>query len=144
MQLTIITGAIYSGCFKYLHSRNSVILIHKLKWVEFLTPMMTTECYDQNIVQVERDWSDLNEKMEYLIANPDIAQRIVENGAKAFEDRYFTPAAQACFTRRMISAMAALQAFEPQLWEHKEDINAHNVMSLRWRSFETWIVEPMV
>jgi spore maturation protein CgeB len=65
--------------------------------------MMITEGYDRNIVQVERDWSDLNEKMEYLIANADIAQRIVENSAKAYEDRYFTLAAQPCCIRRMMA-----------------------------------------
>lgn len=82
--------------------------------------------------------------MEYLIANPEIAQRIAENGAKVFRDRYLTPAAQSCYTRRMINAWAELQAFEPQLWVDKEDINGHKVLSLRGKSFETWMIEPMV
>lgn len=99
---------------------------------------------DQNIVRVERDWSDLDTTMKYLLKNPAIAQRIAENSAKTFRDRYLTPAAQACYTRKMIKAWADLQGFEPKLWEYKKDINDHEVWSIRGKSFETWLVEPMV
>lgn len=142
--LTKLSGATYSGRFKYLHSCNSVIITHKLKWAEFHEPLMKYDGPDQNIVRVERDWSDLDSTMKWLLKNPDIAQRIAANSAKTFRDRYLTPAAQACYTRRMIKVWSELQGFEPELWQFKEDINGHEVWKVRGTPFETWLIEPMV
>lgn len=96
------------------------------------------------MVLVKRDWSDLDEKMDYLLSHPEEAKRIAENNARTFRDRYLTPAAQACYMRRMVKAWADLQGYEPELWVYKEDINGHKGYDIRGTPYETWMVEPLV
>ncbi|MCJ1232617.1 hypothetical protein MMC14_000570 [Varicellaria rhodocarpa] len=51
----------------------------------------------QNFVEVERDFSDLDAKMEHLLAHPEEAKRVADNSVKTFRERYLTPAAEACY-----------------------------------------------
>lgn len=136
-------GASYSGRFKYLHNCNSVIITHRLKWAEWHGALMKFHGPDQNMVQVKRDFSDLEEKMEFLIANPDKAKRIADNNVRTFRDRYMTPAAQACYARRMIKSWASVQAYKPMLWTHKSDGDGEGWV-VRGTPYETWMIKPMV
>ena len=70
---------------------------------------------NQNFVEVERDFSDLESKMENLLRHRGEAERIANNSAELFRDRYLTPAAQACYWRRMFKAWASV-SFEPAGW----------------------------
>lgn len=71
-------------------------------------------------MQVERDFSDLHEKMEWLIAHPADAARIARNNANVFRDRYLTPAAEACYWRKLIVEYARV-SFSPEFYEVVED-----------------------
>ncbi|KAL9078160.1 MAG: hypothetical protein Q9157_002918 [Trypethelium eluteriae] len=84
------------------------------KW-QFL---IHTEGPRQNYVAAKNDWSDLNDIMDYYLLNQDEAERIAEESARTFRDRYLTPAAEACYIRRMIYEYAKVQNFEPQLYKN--------------------------
>jgi hypothetical protein len=71
-------------------------------------------------MQVKQDWSDLEEKMEWLIAHPIEAARIAKNNVDVFRDRYLTPAAEACYWRRLIHEWAAHSDFEPEFFRMVE------------------------
>lgn len=64
---------------------------------------------------MERDFSDLPNKMAHLLANPDKAQRIADNSVKTFRERYLTPAAEACYWRNLWEGYAAVSE-SPKLW----------------------------
>jgi hypothetical protein len=70
-------------------------------------------------LQVARDWSDLDEKMDWLISHPADAARIARNNVKQFRDRYLTPAAEACYWRRLITEWGT-HSFEPEFYEMKD------------------------
>ena len=55
--------------------------------------------------------------MDHLTANPAAARRIAEESARTFRDRYLTPAAEACYWRRMFKLYAGAQDFSPRLYE---------------------------
>jgi hypothetical protein len=79
-----------------------VIIAHKMEWIQHYQHLLIPEGETQNFVQVERDFTDLPEKMEHLLAHPEEAERIAQNSARTFRDRYLTPAAEACYWRRLI------------------------------------------
>ncbi|KAK8081131.1 hypothetical protein PG997_008949 [Apiospora hydei] len=68
----------------------------------------------QNHVAVKRDWSDLEDRMRELEKSPTRARRIAREVGAQFRDRYLTPAAEACYLRRMIAVYATVQGFEPR------------------------------
>jgi hypothetical protein len=138
-------GFSYSQRFKYLLSCASVVVTHKLKWAEYFSGLFITEGPDQNIVQVERDFSDLEEKMEALLKNPEQARQIAERSAKTFRDRYLTPAATACYYRELIRAWSEIQDFDVELYQEVFDLeNGGSKKVLRGKPYEMWILEPYV
>jgi hypothetical protein len=64
---------------------------------------------------LKKDFSDIDEKMQDLLQNPEKARRIADNNAAAFRDRYMTPAAISCYWRAMFRAWASV-SFEPDLY----------------------------
>ncbi|KAJ5155187.1 hypothetical protein N7492_007990 [Penicillium capsulatum] len=118
-------GASYSGRGKYLLNCRSVLISHSLTWREIHHAAFIPDGPDANYVEVATDFSDLPEKMEFLLSHPDIAERIANNSAKTFRDRYMTPAAEACYWREMIRRYAKVQGFKPEP---------------RGISFEDWIL----
>lgn len=89
-----------------------MIIIHRLQWIQHHHYLLVANGTEQNYVEVDRDFSDLEEKMEYLIAHPEEARRIADNSVKTFRERYFAPAADACYWRMLIHGWAA-SSFEP-------------------------------
>ena len=130
-------GTSYSGRFKFLQLCNSVTVSHKLYYAEFATHLMQSSGPDQNFVEVERDWSDLQEKMEYLETHPEEAEAIAERSHQVFAERYLTPAAVNCYLRQMIKTWAEIQGFEPQLYEINETTGSR---SARGVPFEAILV----
>ncbi len=116
MFLAQTEGRSYSGRGKYLQNCRSVFVAHKLEWKEAHHAALQSSGPDANFVEVERDFSDLEQKIQHLIERPEEALRIAENGVRTFRDRYLTPAAEACYWRRMIVAWRSV-SFEPQLYE---------------------------
>lgn len=76
--------------------------------------------------------------MHYYQNNPNIAQRIANNSVTTFRDRYLTPAAEACYWRRMIRNWAEVQAFEPQAYHDPGEgkIGSNNQRGIDW---EVWV-----
>lgn len=70
----------------------------------------------QNFISVRNDFSDLHEKMQYYLSNPATTARIANSSVATFRDRYLTPAAEACYWRRLIRAWAEVQAFSPEAY----------------------------
>jgi hypothetical protein len=134
----IIPGHSYSGRAKYLLNCKSVSVVHSLEWIEPHTHLFVKDGPDQNIVSVERDFSDLNEKMNYYLKHPKEAKRIAENSASVFRDRYLTPAAQACYWRKLLNAWASI-SFVPELYTQVKGQNGKKRKKIRGTTFETYV-----
>ncbi|KAB8339011.1 hypothetical protein FH972_021950 [Carpinus fangiana] len=133
MFLAVAEGQSYSGRIRYLQNCRSVIIAHKAQWITPLTHLMVAQGAQQNFVQVERDWSDLSVQMVKLRTNLDMAEKIADRSREVFGERYNTPAAEACYWRRLVDGWAKVT--EPyEIYE--ED------MRRRWRGipFETWLI----
>jgi len=72
--------------------------------------------------------------MTYYTTHDFEGQRIAENNYKTFHERYLTSAATACYWRRLFSAWASVQGFEPQLYK----TNDHGEQILRGLPFEAY------
>lgn len=129
------TGRSYSGRGKYLHNCNSVVIMHKRMWIEPHHNLLVSSGPDQNFVEVERDFSDLGDKIQNLLSDPSKAARIAQNNVKVFRDRYLTPAAQTCYWRHLIRAWAEA-SFVPELWDSESTEGARRT---RGTAFETFV-----
>ena len=112
-------GNVYSGRLKYLQMCRSVVVSHKMDWVQHYYHLLRPSGSEQNFVEVERDWSDLDSKMKWLLGHDDHAQRIADNNVKTFRERYLTPAAETCYWRRLIQEWATV-SFEPNFFHEKD------------------------
>lgn len=131
-------GRSYSGSLKYRQLCRSVIVIHKLQWIQHYHYLLIANGTEQNYVEVERDFSDLAEKMEYLMSHPDEARRIADNNVKTFRERYFTPASGACYWRALIHGWAA-SSFKPRVLVRTPD----DVLQPRGMRFENFVYVPI-
>ena len=71
---------------------------------------------EQNAVRVADDRFDLEATMKALIANTTMAKTIADNARDVLRDRYLTPAAEACYWRRLIQGYASV-SLDPKLYE---------------------------
>jgi hypothetical protein len=137
-------GNSYSGRAKHLLNCNSVSIVHKPEWWEPHTHLFEASGPGQNFILVERNFTDLDAKISHLIANPAEAKRIAANSVTIFRDRYLTPAAQACYWRRMLNSWAKL-SFEPDLYyTTTETSNGKPMKKLRGTPYETFIADLIV
>ncbi|GME22966.1 putative duf821 domain-containing protein [Neofusicoccum parvum] len=110
-------GNTWSGRLRYIHNCNSAPVIHQpLQHQAHYYDLLVHEGPDQNYIKVNNDFSDLQEKIEYYRAHPSEAARIANNSANTFRDQYLTPAAEACYWRRLIRRWAEVQAFKPNAY----------------------------
>ncbi|KAL4952704.1 glycosyl transferase family 90-domain-containing protein [Aspergillus filifer] len=129
-------GRSFSGKGKYLLNCRSVIISHKLEWEEMHHSALISSGPDANYVQVERDWSDLERKIEHLLDNPEVAERIADNAVRTFRDRYLTPAAESCFWRHLVRRYGDVSEFEPVL----EEVVKGRGKVKRGVSFDDWVL----
>ncbi|KAF2477315.1 uncharacterized protein BDR25DRAFT_300282 [Lindgomyces ingoldianus] len=108
-------GRSYSGALKYRQLCRSVVVSHKLQWIQHYHYLLKSNGTNQNFVEVERDFSDLNSAMKDLLAHPEKAKRIADNSVQVFRERYLTPAAEACYWRALFKAWKEV-SFEPLLY----------------------------
>jgi hypothetical protein len=99
-------GQSWSGRGKYLLNCNSVLITPEREWVEPHYHLFVNSGPEQNVVEVARDFSDLETKVQELLDDAERSRRIAQNSIKVFRDRYLTPAAQACYWRRLFQAWA--------------------------------------
>ncbi|OCK73490.1 hypothetical protein K432DRAFT_364806 [Lepidopterella palustris CBS 459.81] len=142
----ISPGRSYSGSMKYRQICRSVIISHKLQWIQHYHYLLISNGTNQNFVEVERDFSDLDVTMEHLLANPEDAKRIADNNVKTFRERYLTAAAEACYWRALIRAYAEV-SFEPELYELNDAVGVkghHSWPDRRGVRFETFVYVAIV
>jgi hypothetical protein len=88
---------------------------------------------------VQHDFSNLESTILTLLMNPPEAKRIADNSVKTFRERYLTPAAEACYWRKLIKAWRAV-SFEPELYEMVQ-VSAEpaktvrRTRGIRWESY---------
>lgn len=109
-------GVSYSARLQNLQNCRSVIVAHKLKWLQHHHHLMQSSGPEQNFVEVAIDFSDLNLAMEALIADDAQAERIAESNVRIFREHYLTPAAETCYWRKLIRGWASV-SFEPEFFE---------------------------
>lgn len=109
-------GNSYSGRLKYLQSCKSVVIAHQMDWIQHHHPLMRPTGPDQNFVEVDRDFTQLSQKINWLEEHDDEAARIASNSVNTFRQRYLTPAAEVCYWRRLIHAWAEV-SFEPEFFK---------------------------
>jgi hypothetical protein len=116
-----------------------VSIVHTSEWIEPHTHLFVSSGLDRNIVSVERNFSNLAEEVQRLAKDPGLARRIAQNSVNTFRDRYLTPAAQACYWRRMFRAWRSV-SFEPELYEtisSKADGKKRRV--IRGQAYESFV-----
>ena len=136
--LTISLGRSYSGALKYRQLCRSVIVSHKLQWIQHYHYLFKSSGTNQNMVEVERDFSDLDAAMRDLLAHPEKAKRIADNSVQVFRERYLTPAAEACYWRALIKAWDEV-SFEPMLYNGVEVGETRKRNEKRGVRYETFV-----
>ncbi|KKZ65208.1 hypothetical protein EMCG_08915 [[Emmonsia] crescens] len=103
MFIAHVEGRAFSSSLKYRQACRSVVVTHKLQFIQHHHYLLQADGPRQNYVEVERDFSDLEEKMEALLHDEEHAKLIADNSVKAFRERYLTKAAEACYWRELIN-----------------------------------------
>ena len=116
MFIAHVSGLSWSGQGKYTRNCHSVLISHELEWREIYDSAIVYSGPEQNAVRVADDWSDLDATMETFLANTTAAKTIADNAKDSLHDRYLTPAAEACYWRRLIQGYASV-SFDPELYE---------------------------
>ena len=124
-------GRSYSGRGKYLQNCNSVVFMSNRTWVEPQHSLLIASGPNQNFVEVQDDFSDLEKEITELVRDQDKAKRIAKNSVDTFRDRNLTPAAQVCYWRKLIRSWAKV-SFVPERYEP-------GTRKLRGVSFETYV-----
>lgn len=125
------SGRSYSASLKYRQACNSVIVAHKLQFIQHHHYLLVADGPNQNYVEVERDFSDLAEKMEPLVNDTEAAKRIANNSVTTFRERYLTPAAEACYWRSLFDGYAGVWNGTVEQWSDRKD----RERGLRYESF---------
>lgn len=68
---------------------------------------------DQNYVEVDRDFGNLEAVLTKLRSKDAKTEKIADRMVKVFRERYLTPAAEACYWRRLIRGWAEV-SFKPE------------------------------
>lgn len=116
MFIAHVSGLSWSGQGKYVRNCHSVLVSHTLEWREIYDSALVYSGPEQNAVRVADDWSDLGATMKTLLANTTMAKGIADNAKTMLRDRYLTPAAEACYWRKLIQGYASV-SFDPELYE---------------------------
>lgn len=109
-----------------------------MQWIQPFEYLLVSEGDLQNYVEVERDWSDLDEKMSYYLSHPEEAEHIANNARRTFRERYLTPAAEACYWRKLIQGWSKV-SFEPDFYKEKGK-GKHGERGWRGVPFESYIL----
>ena len=127
-------GRSYSASLKYRQACRSVVVVHKLQYIQHYHYLLMSSGPHQNFVEVERDFSDLPAAIEALLADPDKAKRIADNSVETFRERYLTPAAEACYWRALWKGWAAVSP-PAELWTTEDKSEKRRRRGMRFESF---------
>ncbi|GAB7358531.1 hypothetical protein MBLNU230_g2594t1 [Neophaeotheca triangularis] len=134
-------GHSWSSRMLYILNCDSLPIIHELSWDAHFYHLLEANV---NYIPVANNFSNLEEQVLYYTAHKEEAQEIADNARALFRERYLTPAATACYWRRLLRSWRDV-AFEPEVWE-VWDGKGENVSSVRGTPFEHFMygffVEP--
>ena len=130
MFIAHVSGLSWSGQGKYARNCHSVVVSQRLEWREIYDSALVYSGPEQNTIKVADDWSDLESTMKTFLANITIAKNIADNAKNTLHDRYLTPAAEACYWRRLIQGYASV-SFNPKLYE----ADGHTLRGVPYESF---------
>lgn len=139
-------GRSWSGRLKYILNCDSVPIIHELDWAAWYYHLLVPKGAGQNHISVRRDQSDLGKKIKKYMSSSELteAQTVADNAVRTFRDRYLTPAAEACYWRRLIGSWSEV-SFTPEVWR-EVSVNVSGVPTLQARlrgvAFEEFIQDP--
>ncbi|KAL4784918.1 putative endoplasmic reticulum-resident kdel protein [Aspergillus varians] len=108
MFIAHVEGRSYSGSLKYRQACRSVIVTHQLQYIQHHHYLLVPSGPQQNYVEVSRDFHDLADQLQPLLADPAQAKRIADNSVRTFRERYLTPAAEACYWRSLWDGVGAV------------------------------------
>jgi len=74
--------------------------------------------------------------MDWLLSHPEDAARIARNNVKQFRDRYLTPAAEACYWRKLVEEWGR-HSFEPEFYKE-----VNGTKEMRGTPFENFVLLP--
>ncbi|KAI5365280.1 Putative glycosyl transferase CAP10 domain-containing protein [Septoria linicola] len=143
MFIAHVEGRSYSASLKYRQACRSVIVAHKLQYIQHYHYLLVAEGPHQNFVQVARDFSDLTPKIEELLANPVKAKEIADNSVGTFRERYLTPAAEACYWRALIRGYSSVSE-EASIWHTLSSTGKKTKRGLRYETFILLSSEEMM
>ena len=109
-------------------------VIHKLQYIQHHHYLLIPSGPLQNYVEVERDFRDLGAKMSNLLAHPEKARKIADNSVKTFRERYLSPAAEACYWRRLFEGYGSVFT-GARLWESRGEGGGERKRGVRYESF---------
>ncbi|CAK1364160.1 unnamed protein product [Cercospora beticola] len=107
-------GISYSGRLSFLLNCDSLPIVHDLVWTTHYYHLLVPSGPKQNYIPAKRDWSDLEEKVQYYIDHPDEADLIRKNSINTFRGKYLTRAATSCYFRKLIREYAKI-SFTPEV-----------------------------
>ena len=93
-------------------------------------------------MEVERDFSDLPNKMANLLDHPEKAQKIADNSVNIFRDKYLSPAADACYWRTLWHTYSKVSE-QAKLWT-SDDYTSRQKRGLRFETFVLLSNEQML
>ncbi|PGG99360.1 hypothetical protein AJ79_08554 [Helicocarpus griseus UAMH5409] len=123
MFIAHVEGRAFSSSLKYRQACRSVIVAHKLQFLQHHHYLLQADGPQQNYVEVERDFSDLSQKIEELLADEARARLIADNNVRVFRERYLTKAAEACYWRELMNGWAEVFSNNDNNTRNKGDGN---------------------
>ena len=112
-------GNSYSGRLKYILNCASVVIMRRPYWIESFTHLLKFDDPDQNVVAVD-GLANIPEVVAERLEDRAQSERIAQNAQRIFKERYLTPAAQACYWRKMFDKWASVQDWDPKPWRMEE------------------------
>ncbi|GAA5859763.1 hypothetical protein JCM1840_006443 [Sporobolomyces johnsonii] len=136
--LAHVEGFAYSGRLKYLTQCRSVIIAHKMKYIQHFHHLFNADpsSPDQNLViSPGHNFDELPGVMADLLKDDAKAKRIAEN-SYTFWRHWLSPSSVNCYWRRLIQQWAEIQAFAPVLTRNLTSYNSFILMGqVHWEPF---------
>lgn len=139
-------GVTYSGRFQFLQMCGSVVLSPPIAWMMHVThlvkPAFSSDFllhppnpwtpsqmvrrawpvsytpHEANMIFIKPDWSDLEQVVAWLEANPDVAEGIATRQREVFAGGgYLSPAAEACYWRALVNGWGQVVRWDEDVVE---------------------------
>lgn len=128
-------GVSYSGRLASLLLCNSLTFVHDLEWTAHFYNLLQPDGPHQNYIPVQRNWTDLEEKVSYFLSHPAEAQKIIDNSVDVFRSRALSRAGTSCYLRKLVQGYSTV-AFEPEVYR---PVKEGQLPRRRGLSFEAFV-----